>query len=182
MHCPSCGQEQVSANTKFCSRCGFQLDLVGELLANGGFLPQLAQLAGNKSFFNKKNGVMFAVLWFFFFVFFLTPIGGIIDSEEMAAISAVTGIFGSILILIFSLAFLPSSKAAAATRFVSPDSIPRGLYGKPQQQQLPPEQFQPANVYTAPQGNWRAPDTGELATPGTVTENTTKLLSKEENR
>ncbi len=182
MHCPSCGQEQVSANTKFCSRCGFQLDLVAELLANGGFLPQLAQLAGKKSFFNKKNGVMFAVLWFFFFVMFLTPVWGILDVEELAAISAVTGIFGSILILIFSLAFLPSSKVAAATRVVSPDSIPRGLYGKPQQQQLPPEQFQPANVYTAPAGNWRAPDTGELVTPGTVTEGTTKLLSKEENR
>jgi len=182
MHCPSCGQEQVSANTKFCSKCGFPLDIVAELLANGGFLPQLAQLAGNKTLFNKKNGVMFAVLWFFFFVLFLTPVWGILNVEELAAISAVTGVFGSILILIFSLAFLPSSKAAAATRFVSPQNIPHGLYGNPQQQQLPPEQSIPASAYTAPQGSWRAPDTGELVTPGTVTEGTTKLLSKEENR
>lgn len=183
MHCPSCGQEQVSANTKFCSRCGFQLDLVAELLANGGFLPQLAQLDAKKTLFNKKNGVMFAVLWFFFFVMFMTPVWGILDVEELAAISAVTGIFGSILILIFSLVFLPSSKAPAPTRFASPQNIPHGLYGRPEQQrQLPPEQFQPANVYNAPQGNWRAPDTGELVTPGTVTEGTTKLLSKEENR
>ena len=31
-----------------------------------------------------------------------------------------------------------------------------------------------------PAGSWRAPDTGEFARPGSVTESTTKLLRKEE--
>jgi hypothetical protein len=31
MHCPRCGQQQISDQTKFCSRCGFQLGLVSEL-------------------------------------------------------------------------------------------------------------------------------------------------------
>ena len=44
MHCPSCGQQQVSLETKFCSRCGFPLGVVSEVLAHGGFLPQLAEL------------------------------------------------------------------------------------------------------------------------------------------
>ncbi len=39
MFCPRCSQEQVSEETKFCSRCGFSLSLVAEVLTNGGFLP-----------------------------------------------------------------------------------------------------------------------------------------------
>ena len=60
MHCPRCGQQQISDQTKFCSRCGFQLGLVGELLENGGFLPQLAELhKGKTPLFSRKNGVIY---------------------------------------------------------------------------------------------------------------------------
>jgi hypothetical protein len=38
----------------------------------------------------------------------------------------------------------------------------------------------PAGEYTAPRGDWRAPDTGEFRQPGSVTDSTTKLLKKEE--
>src|SRR5947209_8113358 len=41
MHCPRCGQPQVSNEVRFCSRCGFRLDIVTELLKNDGALvPQ----------------------------------------------------------------------------------------------------------------------------------------------
>ena len=44
MFCPNCSQQQVSEETKFCSRCGLPLGLVAEIVAYGGFLPQLADL------------------------------------------------------------------------------------------------------------------------------------------
>ncbi len=34
MFCPKCGQEQASESVRFCSRCGFKLDIVGEPLTN----------------------------------------------------------------------------------------------------------------------------------------------------
>ena len=34
MFCPHCGHQQVSNETRFCSRCGFSLDLVVDLVAN----------------------------------------------------------------------------------------------------------------------------------------------------
>ncbi len=40
MFCPRCGQEQISEETRFCSRCGFMLTIVSEVVANGGVLPQ----------------------------------------------------------------------------------------------------------------------------------------------
>ena len=40
MYCPQCSQEQVSDQVRFCSRCGFQLNVVKELLAAGSVPTQ----------------------------------------------------------------------------------------------------------------------------------------------
>ena len=181
MHCPRCGQQQVSEETKFCSRCGLQLVIVTELLANGGVLPQLAALQTKKTFFNKKNGVMFGVGWFIFFTMFLTSVWGILDVDELAALCAVTGVFGALLILISSLVFLPSSKQMLRMPVQEfPGTQPTALYANQNLTALPPQQQQPANQYAAPPGSWRAPDTGDLVGPGTVIEGTTKLLKRDE--
>ncbi|MBI3651652.1 MAG: zinc ribbon domain-containing protein [Acidobacteria bacterium] len=43
MYCPQCGKEQASADVRFCSRCGFQMGVVNELMQNNGLLtPPLA--------------------------------------------------------------------------------------------------------------------------------------------
>ena len=39
MFCPQCGQQQVNGVIRFCSRCGFPLDGVIQLLTSGGMLP-----------------------------------------------------------------------------------------------------------------------------------------------
>ncbi len=36
MFCPRCGQQQVSQDTRFCSRCGLSLDLLADLLSDDG--------------------------------------------------------------------------------------------------------------------------------------------------
>ena len=55
MFCPRCGQQQISDQTKFCSRCGFQLGLVAEMLDHDGFLPQLGELAKGKTPFLQEK-------------------------------------------------------------------------------------------------------------------------------
>src|SRR4051812_24535522 len=42
MFCPQCGQQQASDERRFCSRCGFPLSIVAELLASGGVLTTRA--------------------------------------------------------------------------------------------------------------------------------------------
>ena len=186
MYCPRCGQQQISNETKFCSRCGFQMGLVGELIANNGFLPQLQALYNQKpSFFSRKNGVIFTALWFIAWVMMIPAFFGIAGEEDAAGVAAVFGLFTSLMLLIFSLGVLkkspkvhPMAHMEALQSAVPP---PPGLYGNPAQQALPPQQTQPAQAYTAPQGAWRTPDTGELTrTPGSVTETTTKLLKHDE--
>ncbi len=189
MHCPRCGQLQVSSETKFCSRCGFQLAIVAELLVNGGALPQLAAIQQKKTIFNKKNGVIFSAVWFIFFTMFLTSVWGILDVEELAGLCAVTGLFGSLCILIASLALLPSSKLGKSFPVYDnqgmgpvPVPAPATLHGHQNLGSLPAHSQQPAEVYSAPHGSWRVPETGDLVERGSVIEGTTKLLKKEEKQ
>lgn len=183
MYCPRCGQQQVSSETKFCSRCGFQMGLVSELLANNGFLPQLQALYNQKaSVFTRKNGVIFTTLWFIFWVMMVPAFFGLANESDAAGVSAVFGFFTTIMLLIASLGLLkrsPKTYQLPAIE-ISQAQSPQGLYGSRADHALPPQQTQPAHAYTAPQGAWRTPDTGEFATPGSVTETTTKLLKRDE--
>jgi hypothetical protein len=183
MHCPRCGQQQVSDQTKFCSRCGFQLGLVSELLANGGYLPQLAELhKGKTTIFSRRNGVIFTVLWFIFWVMMVPAFFGIANEEDAAGVSAVFGLFSSLMFLIISLGLLrrPPKTYEIAAHQMPVAQAPVQMYGNPHAGALPPQQTQPAASYMPPEGSWRAPDTGDLVRPGSVTESTTKLLRKDE--
>ncbi len=185
MYCPNCGQEQVSGDLRFCSKCGLPMVLVAELLQYGGTLPQLEELAKKKGgLFTRKNGIFLSIIWFIFFTPFMAAIsGGVFGIDELAAFFAIFGVFSSMIIFLFSLFFLRSSSASTQSSFVAS--------GKPNVQQnfkgahsnkseLPPKQTQSAQDYVSPQvGTWKAPDTGELVTPGSVTEGTTRLLKKD---
>lgn len=182
MHCPSCGQQQISQETKFCSRCGFPMGLIAEILAHGGFLPQLAELHKKKTLYSKKNGVVASIMWFILFTMLLPAIIGIANGPgEAQGICAVIGFFGGLMMLIASLVFLPSSRPLFVPRApMMPGMQPAaGLYGAPHAQgALPPQQSVPASAYTAPRpGKWR--DTNDLQ-PTSVTDETTKLLGREE--
>lgn len=175
MHCPRCGQQQVTEEIKYCSRCGFPLGLVLEILLHGGSLPQLADLKENKTWLTRKNGVVFALLWLIFFLPVCTIIfGGIFGNEILGGITAVIGIFGSLMILIASTVLL---KPAPQTYF--PPANTQGLHGGTPNA-LPPQQTQPAQDFIPPLGAWKDPKTGELITPASVTDSTTKLLGNED--
>ena len=177
MFCPSCGQQQISTETKFCSRCGMPLGIVAEVLAHGGFLPQLAELyKKKKSILTRKNGMGFALIWLIFFLLIVTPFFGIVGAEEMAGVSAIFAIFGGLIIFVSSLIFMkkeiPQIDQSAFGFRANP--------GLPHQQQhatLPSNQSIPASAYSTPRAvNWR--DTNDLE-PASVTERTTRLLEKD---
>ena len=179
MHCPSCGQQQISNETKFCSRCGLPLGVVSEVLSYGGYLPQLAELNKKKKpIISRKNVLGFSLIWTLFFLLIMTPFWGIVGVEELAAMSAVIGIFGGLLMMISALIFMQKERVIHPMQSGSiPPQGQYGIQGQPGYAALPPQQSVPASVYAAPQaGNWR--DTNDLVP--SVTEGTTKLLEKDE--
>ena len=193
MYCPSCGQKHVSSTdylrplpgwrdqVKFCSRCGFPMELVAELLDHGGFLPKLAELDQKKKFFTRKNGVIFSILWMIVLMMLIPAIIGIADGPgEAQGINALLGLFGGLMSMILSLTLLPSSEEYPllnAQQMQSPPATTHGLHGS-QPQALPPQQSTPVSVHVPPRvGMWR--DTNDLE-PSGFAEKTTRPLEKEE--
>ncbi|CAN5548084.1 hypothetical protein BH10ACI2_BH10ACI2_15880 [soil metagenome] len=181
MHCPSCGQQQVSNETKFCSRCGLPLGVVSEVLAYGGYLPQLAELNKKKKpFLSRRNVMGLSLIWLLFFLFIMTPFWGIVGVDALSGVSAIMGIFGGLIMMVSALIFIPKEKIMYQVQ-QNAFPPPPGQYNMPPQHNygaLPPQQSIPASVYAPPQaGNWR--DTNDLQ-PTTVTEATTRLLEKDE--
>jgi hypothetical protein len=158
------------------------LGVISEVVAQGGYLSQLAELQDRKTtFFNKKNGAVFSVFWAMFFIFMAIIFDGVLNINRLGEMFSAVGIFGGILILLMSLVYLPRSKKKRADSQAELPSAraPQGLYGDAGNAALPPQQTYPASAYAPPAG-WRAPDTAEFAAPGSVTDNTTKLLDKDE--
>lgn len=183
MYCPRCGQEQVSRNLRFCSNCGLPMGLVAEILANEGALPRLLELEKKKNIFTRRNGMIFSLFWFIFFVPFMSAICSMFPfGYVLLPFFPVFGCFSSLLIFLFSVFFLSSSEDKTQRNYIQKQNASRDLSGQnARQSSLPPQQTQVARDYVSSSpGSWKAPDTGELAHPGSVTEETTKLLQKDE--
>ncbi len=180
MYCPGCGQQQISEETRFCSRCGLPLGLVAEVLAYGGFLPQLEELNKKKGkLLTRRNGLIFSLYWFIFFVLIFTPFWGIVNADRLAAMSAIIGIFGALLLALSSMLFFEKVPKKSHTQMLDSANAERqSLHGfSAKANALPPQQSIPTSAYIPPQaGNWR--DTKDLAQPS-VTEGTTKLLERD---
>lgn len=193
MHCPSCGQKHVSTTEhlrplplwwlgdgkKFCTRCGFPLELVADLLDHGGFSRKLAELDQKKTFFTRKNGVVFSILWMILLMVLIPAIIGILNGPgEAQGVSAVIGLVGGLMIMIGSLVFLPSSEQdlwAIVQQMQSTPATTPGL-DRADHQALPPEQSIPVSVHVPPPaGSWR--DTNELE-PSSISESTTRPLER----
>lgn len=151
------------------------LTLVSDLLENGGYLPQLAELAqAPTTLYTRKNGVFFSIFWLIFWLLIMAVIfGGILNIERLGELFSVIGIFGGLLIFLFSMFFLKRTPKHFTPGAYVPQQ--QGLYGPPRQAALPP---QPARDYAnAGAGAWR--DTNDLE-PATAGEGATQLLHDDE--
>lgn len=180
MFCPQCGQSQVSEQTRFCSRCGLPLNLIAEVVANGGTLPVLEQLNQKQAGLTRSKGVKFGLAWFLILTLLATPLLDILNFDKIVELTAVLGSVGGILIMIFSAIFLPGKPK---TDFIPgqnqiPASSPNYLKTNATTA-LPPQQSIPVEHYVQPPANsWRG-DTSDLQ-PTSVTEETTKLLNEQD--
>src|SRR5919199_883923 len=57
MYCPKCGQQQVSEELRFCSRCGLPLRAVSELIADDGALMKLETGMTNREPTPRQIGI-----------------------------------------------------------------------------------------------------------------------------
>jgi len=147
------------------------LSVVTEVLNNGGYLPPLAELSkGSSSVFNRRNGLGFSAIWLVFLLL-LTALSGVAGADDLAGALAIIGVFGAVLIVLFSLIFL---RQVPKQSNLARDQIAE-LSGARTRTALPPNQTAPSDFYTPQRTDWR--DTSDLE-PTSVTDSTTRLLEK----
>jgi hypothetical protein len=180
--CPKCGQQQISDETRFCSRCGFLLTAVAEVVASSGHIPGLVPRSGRNSMSPKRRGLMqglFIFLLSFLVVPLITMITIALNAEPIAVVmSAILLVVGGLLRAVYALMF-ESGEPGVPTLEENAIAASRNLFGNKPAASLPPKRSVPAIDYAAPTtGSWR--DTNEHEPrPGSVVESTTRLLRKE---
>jgi hypothetical protein len=181
MFCPQCGQQQVTGVIRFCSRCGFPLDGVIQLLSTGGALPAYRSADEPVQISPRRKGVKQGVLLFLLGVL-IVPILGMFASFSSAMFPQMLAILAAIICFVGG----PLRMFYAA---VFEEGAPKPIrpYGAPIPMHVP-QQFMPQGQNPAlpppparQPPSWRTrPTTAELANPPSVTENTTRLLDKED--
>jgi hypothetical protein len=180
MYCPQCGQQQVSDSLRFCSRCGFPLEGVLQLLGSGGAVP-VYQPAGPREMSARRKGVRQGAALFLAGAV-LVPMLGIINGfahgpnllDILVPLAAVIFFLGGLMRMLF--AALSEEGAPRPHHIITTSFAPITL---PQPGAHPPPALPPAQNY--PAAGWRPrPNTAEVRQPSSVTENTTRLLDKDD--
>ena len=176
MFCPQCGQQQISGETRFCSRCGFPLGGVLSLLSSGGIPAQVETSNQPKKLSPRSRGYRQAMTMILLGVV-LTPILGILTDigfpEFLVGIAAVIFFLGGFTRMLY--ARMLQEKTEQATPHNLQTYVPPAA-----QTQLGPVSARPSALppqRSIPASGWRKPnDTAEVVAPPSVTENTTRLL------
>ncbi len=182
MYCPVCNQEQVSDETRFCSRCGFLLTGISQVISNGGVLPQDRGVTSPDAISPRKKGIRQGTL-LLFLSFIIVPLLALITSAVRAepfvvAAAAILLGGGGLMRIIYALLF-ESGQPILSDEGILQETIQKVMSVKRSKKVLPPQHSVPVSSYMPPSNsNWR--DTNDLiASPPSVTDPTTKLLDKE---
>jgi hypothetical protein len=180
MFCPQCGQQQVSNMTRYCSKCGFLLDGVALVLASGGALPTTQVQPGYRQLSPRSKGIRQGAL-LMLSTLLLVPLVAIISvfflgsPEVFVPVTAITLFVGGLLRVFYAL--LMEESVSPVTMGPMAGQLPhaaRQFDQPPRNAALPPPAANPA-------AGWRPrPNTAELYQPPSITENTTRLLDKDE--
>lgn len=178
MFCPKCSQQQVSDETRFCSRCGFQLGVVKALLASEGSGEIQASGKGKLDRSLRKRDLTIGAMLMFFVAFVVAAITVDLPPSHSARIALliIAWLILSLFINIVPLVrYLFHGEAQTPASNDSLSGLVSGMMKKSGESRasLPPAQSIPANF-----GAQRV-QTAEVVHPPSVTERTTNLLDKE---
>src|SRR6185369_5444297 len=168
MYCPNCGQQQVSEEMRFCSRCGLALSGLADWMAGGMLVrpaPETRVLSPSR---RRKMIRRAAKLMFFsvalFPVFVLMSIA--VDEPGPIAVPAIL-FFASLMWMVYSRLFIDDTAP-----MLNPAAQQSTFGPMPTRMSLTP----PTNISDFGRQQVR---TNELAQAPSVTEHTTKLLDQD---
>jgi len=179
MFCPRCGQEQHSNDTRFCSRCGFLMVGMLDVIKNGGLPRTMLDKHDPNAVSPRRRGLKQGGL-LFLSGGIIVPVLGVLTSMlnlegYLAGLAAILTFVAGFLRMVYALVFQSGVPTLEDEGIV--DILKKDLLGTTSvQKALPPQQSDPVSgIYAPPSGNWR--ETADLQ-PASVIEETTKTLDK----
>lgn len=177
MFCPKCSQQQADG-TRFCSRCGFPLAGVSELLISGGQLPIMSATPASgphlqtpkRKGMRQGGGLMLIAI---FLIPALAILQDLLHIDGDWPLLGVLVFLGGLLRLLYAVFFEDSTPRGPEIAPAYTPPVPMQLAGA-QQPALPPAQGTPVYTYRPPQIH-----TAEMQPPASVTDHTTRLLEKQ---
>ena len=166
MYCPRCGQQQVSDDMRFCSRCGLAMTGLARWVSGAGGSDKPSHTAGlspspRRKLMKRGAKLMFvSVVLFILCLFFSLAI-----DEGAPLIFPILLFFISLVVILYARLFRDPTP--------EPAPVPE-LASRMNKSALPPASSLPTY-----EGVAQKIKTRELAEPPSVTENTTKLLDTE---
>ncbi len=183
MYCPQCGQEQASSEMRFCSRCGFPLGGVTDLLARGGVPATQADKTTGPQVrgLSPRQKGMRAGLMQMLSGLLVVPVIAILSHNIFGwqaliiPLAALITFVGGLLRIIYSKLYEDDTPEMVDAL---PAAAPAQFAARARVSALPPQQSVPASDF-AP----RRVNTAELVPPPpSVTEHTTRLLDEDKAR
>ncbi|HVF48660.1 MAG TPA: zinc ribbon domain-containing protein [Pyrinomonadaceae bacterium] len=180
MFCPRCGQQQLTEEVRFCSRCGFPLDTIAGILAGGGTLPSRARAAKGDELSPRRKGIRQGAMLMsstLAVVTLLLVLGATILNFPGELIPLVGGlmILGGLLRILYAV-FYEDASAPAQLNFppsyIPPPSTYAHLNRPERRASLPPPYSTPAFSHMP----HRPANTSEMAPPSGVGDPATRLL------
>ena len=178
MHCPQCGQKQVSGEMRFCKSCGFSLHGVKELLNSESVSPALENESHKPRQSPRRKGVRHGVILLFISMVFM-PLIDLIGNHKgdfLPLMFLMAGLMRILYAVIFQEGAPRKKKQDGALPNVIPittDQLGTATRGSA----LPPAQSVPVEAF-----NGRRVDTAEMVVDQpSVTEQTTKLLNESQD-
>ncbi len=175
MYCPKCSQQQISEEMRFCSRCGFSLTAVRELVesSNAAVEPIVKTQAHKVS--RSPKSVRRGAWLILASVIGTLPVGFLTAIEDDFAVF----LFLPFLCFIVGLAHILYGVFVSDRRAARAEEIRQNTAALMAGRSSAAAELPPARV--APVGNFtpRRTDTAEMRQPPSVTENTTRLLDEE---
>ena len=181
MYCPRCSQEKVNEGSKFCSRCGFLMEGMKDVVIKGGLPKAILDQSDPNAISPRWAGVKQGGLLMLSSLI-LVPLLGILTAifngeGFIVGITAIITFWGGFLRILYALIFQSGIRTTEKESFT--ESVKHTLTGQTQKQKvLPPQQSVPiSQSYQPPIGKWR--ETNDLQ-PSSVTEEKTQSLNNQE--
>lgn len=176
MYCPQCGQHQVSETTRFCSRCGFPLEGVTAVIAAGGQVPTRYIQNRNQPMSPRSKGVRQGAM-LMLSTLLVVPLVSIVsvnflgNGEVVIPMAALICFVGGLLRILYALLM---EDAVPPVEIPNIPAYTPGMVDR-----------SASNVMLPPASNaapaWGSrPKTAEIYQPPSITENTTRLLDKDD--